>query len=121
MGVPQVPDLVKKFTKNCITDTCSVTPFLKNFVSRADFIKSDKHRRMPLKALYELYMRWYEAELRNSEMDCERVPRIKFKEVLQMNGFEIKREARCRAKIQALRLNVHASRQLFDNDNQFEE
>lgn len=112
---------MKKFTKDSITDTCSVTPFLKSFVSRVAFVKFDKHRRMPLNALYDLYMRWYEAQSRKSEMDCERVTRIKFKEVLEMNGFEIKREAKCRNKIQAIRMNVHALRELFENNNQFEE
>ena len=76
---------------------------------------------MPVKALYNLYMRWYEAESRTSEMDCERVTTIKFKEVLELNGLEIKREANCRAKIQAIRLNVQPLKKLFENNNQLDE
>ena len=76
---------------------------------------------MPVKALYNLYMRWYEAESRTSEMDCERVTTIIFKEVLELNGLEIKREANCRAKIQAIRLNVQPLKKLFENNNQLDE
>ena len=54
-------------------------------------------------------------------MDCERVTSVQFKDVLDMYGFDIKKTAKSRAQIQAIKLKVNEVKKPFDNDNKFEE
>ena len=93
---------------------------MKKFGKPLNFVKAAKHR-MPLLELYKIYKMWFGTESRNYDMDCKWVTSIKLKEVLILNGFEIRRVTACRAQIQGIRLRVQALKKLFENSTQCEE
>ena len=54
-GVPVVPTLVKVFTNNIVTGSCSVTEFMRLVGVPAPFVKGPRFRRISVNHLYEAY------------------------------------------------------------------
>ena len=60
---------------------------------------------MPLTVLYSAYTLWFDAVSKEDETLC-RVSKNRFKEIMELRGYKIKRVSSCRNEIQGIILNI---------------
>ena len=105
VGNPEVPELIKVFTARNLFTSCSGSEFLESAGQPIVFKKGHKWRRMALAALYSAYTTWFDAVSREDET-LSKVTKSRFKEIMVLRGYKIKRVTTCRNEIQGIMLNI---------------
>lgn len=105
VGIPEVPELVKVYTARNLWSSCSGTEFLESAGNPVVLIKRQKWRRMPLTVLYSAYTLWFDAVSKQDATLCK-VSQRRFKEIMELRGYKIKRVSNCRNEIQGIMLNI---------------
>ena len=60
---------------------------------------------MPLTVLYSAYTLWFDAVSKEDETLCK-VSKNRFKDIIVLRGYKIKRVSNCRNEIQGIMLNI---------------
>ena len=105
VGIPEVPELIKVFTARNLFTSCSGSEFLESAGQPSVFKKGHKWRRMALAALYSAYTIWFDAVSRG-DGTLSKVTKSRFKEIMVLRGYRIKRTNTCRNEIQGILLNI---------------
>ena len=105
VGIPQIPEVIKVFTARNLFTSCSGSEFLESAGNPIVFIKGQKWRRMPLADLYSAYTTWFDAVSREDET-LYRLSKNRFKDIMVLRGYRIKRVSYCRNEIQGIMLNI---------------
>ena len=114
--MPEIPRLVKVFTSNVLTGSCSVTEFLSVVGVPRNFTKGERFWRIRLSRLYSAYKLFITAQIKESSHHGDAVPRKRFKNLVILNGYQVKRVSYCRAEIQGIQLNVLHLKAIFQKN-----
>ena len=122
-GVPQVPNVVKVFTQNVLTDSCLVTEFLKNVAQPISCVRGKAYYKIAAFTLYRVYKIFFCTQAATAE-DSVKLEGIKsFKRILELNGFIVKRVKSRRGEIQGIKLDTTRLEDIFKaagKENEYE-